>query len=155
MFLSGIIPIATYSIPALTGFLILILLIEFDRRTAWTCFTSVSFLSLIVVANKEAVLMYIFIFGQYPIIKNIIEKRTNTIFNYITKFFYFNFNVILAYYLALNIFGLSELIDEFKDVAFIGYIALLVLGNISFILYDYTLSAIVPYYFVKVKPLLK
>ncbi len=155
MFLGGMIPIATYSVPAMCGLLILVVLIEFDRRTAWTCYGSVCFLSLILVINKEAVLMYIFLFGQYPIIKTIIEKQTNTTLNYFIKFLYFNFTVIVSYYIAINILGLGELTQAFEDIAIIGYISLLVLGNISFLLYDFTLTVLVPYYFMRIRSLIK
>lgn len=154
MFMSGLIPTATFAIPAMSGILIMILLIEFDRQTAFISYLAVSFLSLILVADKEAVLIFIFLFGQYPIIKSIFERTTNRVICYILKLIYFNITVILAYFIAMNLLGMSQLISEFEEIAFYGSLVLLAAGNFTFLLYDYTLTVFVPYYFVKIKPML-
>lgn len=153
--MSGLIPIATFAIPAMAGGVIMVLMLEFDRKTAFTSYLTVSFLSMILVADKEAVLMFIFLFGQYPIVKSIIERNTNKLLCYLIKFTYFNVCVISAYLIALKIIGMGQLIEEFEEIAFWGSILLLGMGNITFLLYDYTLTMLVPYYFIKIKPRLK
>lgn len=155
MFMSGLIPTATFAIPSTAGIAITILLIEFDKKTALMSYFAVSFLSLILVADKEAVLVYIFLFGQYPILKTIIERITNFRIAYIIKIVYFNTCVFVIYFLALKIFGMEQLLEEFEEITRVIEILLLGMGNFAFLLYDYTLTIFVPYYFVKIKPKLK
>lgn len=155
MFMSGLIPTATFALPAMAGVAIMTLMIEFDLKTAFISYLAVSFLSLILVVDKEAVLVFIFLFGHYPMIKSIIEDKTNIIIGYILKTALFNLCIIFAYYLALNLFGMGNLVDEFEEIAFWGSLILLITSNFTFFLYDYTLTALIPYYIIKIKPRLK
>lgn len=153
--MTGLVPSATLAIPAMASILSLILMIEFDRQTALISYFSVSFLATILVADKEAVLMFIFFFGHYPIVKSIIERITNIVISYIIKFAFFNTCIIAAYLLALEVFGMGQLMSEFEELAFWGSLVMLVSGNITFFMYDYTLTIMVPTYFAKIRPRLR
>lgn len=155
MFMSSIIPSATFSIPAMAGILIMLLMLEFDKKTAFISYTSVSFLSLMLVADKEAVLIFIFFFGNYPIIKSFIERVNNVVFSYLIKFGYFNVIVMLIYHLSILLLGMGDLVEGYDDIAHLIEIGLLVLLNFVFFFYDYTLTVFVPYYFTKIKPKFK
>lgn len=153
--MSGLIPSATFSIPAMSGILIMLLMLEFDKKTSFISYIAVSFLSLILVADKEAVLVFIFFFGNYPIVKSYIERLTNIVVSYLIKLVYFNTVVMLIYYLSIFMLGMGDLVEGYDDIAHLIEIGLLVLGNFVFFFYDYTLTIFVPYYFSKIKPKFK
>jgi len=59
MLMGSIIPMATYMCPAIAAFLILPVVAEYGEKTAFTLYAAVSLLSMIMIAEKEFVLMYI------------------------------------------------------------------------------------------------
>lgn len=49
-----IIPIATYTMPALAGMVLIVVVIENGYSTAWMVYAAVGFLSLFICPDKEA-----------------------------------------------------------------------------------------------------
>ena len=144
MFLTGVVPTLTYAIPAIAGGLLIVIAIEIGPKFAYTVFFAVSTLSLLVVADKEAAVMYAVFFGYYPVLKGFIEKKTSGIFTWLVKYLIFNVAVILAYLAISKIFMIS-----YEDIAFLGKLAipvLLMICNIVFAIYDIALTRILSTY---------
>ena len=72
MFATTIIPFLTYALSAISGALLLLMVIEINRRWAFTSYVAVSILSILLLNDKEAALMYILFFGYYPIMKSVL-----------------------------------------------------------------------------------
>ena len=62
-----IIPIATYTMPALAGMVLIVVVIENGYSTAWMVYAAVGFLSLFICPDKEAAMLFVGFFGYYPI----------------------------------------------------------------------------------------
>ena len=73
MLTGGLVPIATYCAPMLGGILLLPIMLEYGRKTAWTAYIATSLIVLTLGVDKEAAFFYLFL-GYYPIIKWNIEK---------------------------------------------------------------------------------
>ena len=69
-----IIPIATYTMPALAGMVLIVVVIENGYSTAWMVYAAVGFLSLFICPDKEAAMLFVGFFGYYPILKGKLEK---------------------------------------------------------------------------------
>ena len=54
MLAGGMVPIATYCVPMAAGLLLLPILIEFGKKTAWTTFAAVALIALLLGIDKEA-----------------------------------------------------------------------------------------------------
>lgn len=148
MFSTGIIPFLTYAMPAICGALLMLIVIEIGSGFALTVYVAVAILSLLVVADKEAAVMYAAFFGYYPIIKRVFEKYFNRTVCRIFKFLLFNVAMIAAYFVVSKVLGISD--DDGLD--FLGkYVlwVLLALGNIFFVLYDIALTRLVTLYLLK------
>ena len=65
MFLAGIIPNMTYVIPELASILLIVTTQEADLKWSVFIYAAVSLLSIFIVADKEAVVMYVFLIGYY------------------------------------------------------------------------------------------
>lgn len=152
MFLTAVLPFFTYILPICAGMLMIIVNDELGRAWSLGVYFSVSVLSLLVVPDKEAVLMYVAFFGYYPIIKDKIE-RLNKALSYIVKFVIYNVTVTIAYALAIKIFGLST--DEFDDFGKYAIPILLVLANILFILTDYVITLLTVLYKKRLQKILR
>lgn len=144
MFMTGVIATLTYAIPAICGALLILIVIEISPKFASAVYVAVSILSLLVVADKEAAVMYAMFFGYYPILKGFIEKKLNGIYAWIVKYVVFNVAVVSAYFIVSKVFMIT-----FEDIEFLGKFALpllLVICNIVFAVYDIALTRLLSTY---------
>ena len=146
MFSTGIVPTLTYAIPAICGALLMTVVIEISPVFAGAIYIAVSILSLLVVADKEAAVMYTAFFGYYPIIKSFIEKFTGKVLSWIIKYIIFNIAMVSSYFVSSKMFMVT-----FEDIEFLGKFALpalLFAGNIVFAIYDVALTRLVTGYLI-------
>lgn len=132
--------IFVYALPAFAGMITLFCVIELNKRWALGVFAAVSILSLILVPNKEATVLYVAFFGYYPVIKSLLEKFKVRIIEYICKFLIFNTSVIISYSLLVFVFNISadSLFGEgMTELMYAGFAVLL---NVMFIVYDLCLT---------------
>jgi len=145
MFLTSLIPIATYALPALAGVLLVIVVIEMGVSWAWPVYIAASILSLLVAGDKEAAILFVVFFGYYPILKAIFEKITKKYLSYLFKFFVFNISMIVAFFISIRVLGVPQ--DSFTVFGMYLPWAFLIVGNFAFLLYDYAISTIVVAYY--------
>lgn len=134
MFLSGVIPFMTYLIPALSGLLLIVTISEADIKWSVFIYCAVAILSMLVVADKEAAVMYTFFFGYYPVAKELIESRFMGVPSAALKFILFNLMIILGYLVIIYVFAIP--LEEMEEFGKYGALVLLGIGNITFALYD-------------------
>ena len=132
--------IFVYALPAFAGMITLFCVIELNKKWASGVFAAAALLSLIVVPNKEAAVLYITFFGYYPILKSFLEKCKLRTVEYLLKFLCFNVSVVLSYLFLVYVFGISieQLFGD--ELTRAMYIALPVLMNVMFIVYDLCLT---------------
>jgi hypothetical protein len=150
MFLTGIISIGTYAFPALAGVLLIAVVIEFGKTWAWLVYAAGSMLSLFLAGDKEAVVLFIFFLGYYPILKSQIEKIHNRVAAYILKFSVFNVSMVACFFLSIKLLSVPE--DSFTVAGIYLPWVFLLIGNIIFAVYDYALSLLVVSYFQRFHP---
>ena len=92
----GLIPIATYCAPMISGVLLLSILLEYGKKTAWMGYLATALIVLILGIDKEAAFFYIFL-GYYPIIKWSIDKLHQKPMRVILKLLLFNGAVVAMY----------------------------------------------------------
>lgn len=142
----------TYALPAFAGILIMFTIIELDKKWAAGIFVAVSILSLMLLPNKEAAVFYVCFFGNYPIIKSIVEsKKLPRILEYIIKIVLFNISVLFATFIMIKVFGvpLEEFLDIEGETGWFAKYAIpitLGLGNVTFIAFDFMLTMFVVAY---------
>ena len=144
MLVAGVTTSLVYAIPMITGAFLMVLVIEFGAGFAGLEYLAISIISMLLLGNKEAAIMYVAFFGYYPIIKSFIEKRFKKIVGWIIKYAIFNASMVVAYFVVSKIFMIT-----FDDLEGFGKFAmpfLLFAGNILFILYDIMLTRLVTIY---------
>lgn len=146
LMLLTIIPIATYTIPALAGMVLIVVVIENGYSTAWMVYAAVGFLSLFICPDKEAAMLFVGFFGFYPILKGKLEKIHPRVLEYVVKFLIFNAAMILNYVIIIFLFGIQDVLEEVGPMGQYSVLLLLGLGNIVFFVYDLALSRIIMAY---------
>lgn len=140
-----------YALPAFAGMLIMFSVVELDKKWAFGIYVAVSVLSLMLVPNKEAAVLYAAFFGYYPILKAILESKLPKVPEYILKFAVFNLAMIASYAVLIKVLGMpfDELMGIEGETGFLARYMLpimLGLGNIAFIFFDIATTRIITVY---------
>ena len=136
MSLGGLIPVATYVCPMLCAVLLQVVLMTCGKRVAWAWYGAVAILSLLLVSDREAAWVFVFL-GYYPLVKPWLDRRK---LPFLWKGLLFNGSVLILYTLLLSVLGLPELQSEFAGMGRVLLILLVVIGNVSFFLLDRVLE---------------
>lgn len=140
-------PYFTYAVPAVAGLVGLVVLIEIGGK--WPIFTYiVTSVLCLIFAEPEAKLMYLLLFGYYPILKSVIERISNRLVQYVLKFIVFNAAIVAVYFILNKILGMP--LDDFGPLGKWGMIAFAVLANITFYYYDIVLVRVANLYLRKI-----
>ncbi|MEG1662052.1 MAG: hypothetical protein RR332_05985 [Clostridiales bacterium] len=140
MFMTGVIPFGEYALPAFAGIVIIAVVVENGCKTAVLVYAAVSVLAVFMVPVKEAALLFIFFFGYYPILQTKLCKIKPKVLQYALKFIIFNIAVIAAYMIVIYVLGIGDILDEFGSFGKYSALILLAMGNVFFVIYDYTVD---------------
>lgn len=152
MFLTGVIPILSLALPMVAGTLMMIVKEEVSTGWAFLTYTAVSLLSLFVTFDKESSIMFIFLFGLYPILKTMFDKIKPKFLRGFFKLLYYNVSVTIAFQITFKLFGMEELADQMNQYFQHGMLILLITTNPVFLMYDYVLGNLIEIYYKKLKP---
>ncbi len=152
MLFGYLIPLATYACPALAAFFLLPVAYEYKEKTAFTLYLAVSFLSLILIPEKEFVMMYVFVFGLYSAFKFKADKIKPKLLQIVLKALYSLVTTFLCYYVLLVIFPNPVLSGEMGDMTIGLAVAFFVLFMITFLMYDFAAGKMFIVYYYKLRP---
>ena len=154
MLLGGIFPAATYCAPMLASLVLIPAQEECGQKAAWLLFAAAALLSLMLCADKEAALLFLTL-GYYPIVKEKLDALRPGILSRLCKLALFN-AAVAAVYAALLFVLMSETTQkELHESGTAMLLALLLAGNIVFLLYDLVLRRLRPLYERQVQPVLR
>ena len=136
MNLGGLIPMATYVCPAICTVILSLVHMACGSKIAWTWYSAVSILSLLMSPDKEAAAVFAFL-GYYPILKPKLETMKGKL---LWKLAVYNGSMVLLYSILIRIMGITEITGESEELAGIMLAILLVLGNVTFLVLDRLLT---------------
>lgn len=144
--LAAYFPYLTFAVPGIAGIAIMLTFIEAGAPYALGAYAVSGILSLIL-CEKESAVLFVLLFGLYPILKVYIEKVKGRILEWIIKMVYFNFSAALSFMVATFVFGIEA--DEFTLLGKWAVYILFAAYNVTFVLYDFCLSQVAANYFKK------
>lgn len=145
LFISAYIPTLSISFAAIAGLFIAAAFIECGLKYSLLCYLSVSAVSLIIVSDKVIVLLFILIFGLYPLYKAWAEASRTIILEFAAKLLFCNIMIFLMYLLVRSFSRLPTL----PDIPFVYPIAVIAL-NIVFLVYDFGFSKLIALYRLRI-----
>ncbi|MEM1483636.1 hypothetical protein V6615_02035 [Oscillospiraceae bacterium PP1C4] len=151
MFMTGLIPFSSYVFPAMAGIVLIAVSTENGTKTALLVFTVTSILALLIVPDRQSVMLFIMLLGYYPMIKPRLERFPRLV-AWLFKGLLLNTVVIAFYYVMLYIFGIPDMLEGWGD--FGKYTAYVVFGmvNFTFFMYDFLLSQVLHLYIYWFRP---
>lgn len=155
LFFGSVVQILAYVAPFISGLIMIILINNVNKRSAWTVFAVSSLVAVFLLPDKECALTYVFFFGWYPMVKDSFDKIKIKILRIVAKFAVYNVAVVFSQLVCIYVFGIP-----FDNVFGVwGIVILLLLANLLFALYDrlFVLLSFIymKKYYSKVKKFLK
>lgn len=145
LFLAGIFPTLSYTLAALAGCTVLVAVLEMGLGRAMMVYAGVSILSLLLVAQKDAAVLFVLLFGLYPVLKSIFETRFGRRMETTLKFAYFNIAIVAAFYSFIYVLGIPNDMGPGLTAGLWGVL------NIMFLPYDRLLTIAVTMYNLRIK----
>ena len=108
MFLTNLFPVASYTLPAIAGALWILSVIELGEGMGVAVVCGFIFAVVLVVADKEAVAMFVLFFGYYPILKAYFEQFSRRFLTWLAKYLLFNVAMIVEFILSIHLLGVPE-----------------------------------------------
>ena len=139
MFMTGLIPFSSYIFPALAGIVLISVREENGLKTALLVYAATSLLALLIIPDREAVMMYIMLLGYYPLAKPWIERLARPL-SILFKLLLFNIVVVAFYYVMLFVFGVPDMLEGWGDFGRYTVAVILVIVNFTLFMYDYLLT---------------
>lgn len=136
MNLVGIIPVATFVCPMLSMMILNLVLRFCGKRIGWAWYGAVAILSVLMGPDKEAAAIFACL-GYYPILKPGIDRMKG---GTLVKFLFFNCVILLMYWVLINLFGLAQIAQEYRELGLAMTIFTLITGNVIFFMLDKILA---------------
>jgi len=153
MLMTTVLPIAAYSCVMLAGLCTAFIAEETDSKCALSVFAAVSILSVILIPDKESVILYMIFFGYYPVLKQFLFNKCNKILSWIIKLLVFNAACITSFFTSIYLLSVPK--DSFMIGDFYLPWVILIMANILLFIYDYTLDVMMKVYKIKFKKYLQ
>ncbi len=155
MFMTGVFPVLYIVLPMIAGIMMMIMNEEVDTKWAFLTYISTSIISIFVTFDKEAALLYILLFGHYPIVKGYIDNLRNLPLRLLIKLLIFNVSFGVETFLAIVLLGSVEMYRQILEKGKWYIVFFVVMINLICFLYDYSLSGVYITYIRKLKPKLR
>ena len=154
MFLGGVIPFAAIACPVLASLVLIPVYAETGKKWSLLWYAAVAILGLLLAPDKEAAILFAF-FGYYPMLKKLFSRLPTAWLKWLVKFAYVNAAIFAAYSLMIFVFRMDAVSAEFAQMERYLLIVLLLLSNLSFLLYDILIDRLEILYHVRIRPKLK
>ena len=154
----AVVPVMLYCAPILSGLCVAIAGEEFGWKYTFGVYAAASFLSLLLVADKETVCVFVLLSGAFTVLKYILncnvnnksDKNTdkfidNRIGKFIVKLAYINLACVSYYFAAVMLLGVPK--DSFGGSVML--IVFLIAGNIVMLAYDKAIDGVIAVYKIK------
>ena len=136
--LGGMIPLATFACPMLAMLCLIPAVCEYGVGTALLLYGAASILALLLGPDKEIALLYVFL-GWYPGVRPRLEAIPWPV-RWTVKCALFTLAVMAMYILVLHVFRLKAVVEEFAGYSTVMLLAMMALGNITFLIFDRVLD---------------
>ena len=136
------------SLAVLASILCIVAVIEYGKAAPWLVFSVTAVLSLVLMPQNSAALMYLLFFGYYPILKEKLEKLSRVL-SWVMKELIFNAAM------AVCIVVIKLLFLPTAEVSVLTYVILVLICEAVFVLYDIALTRLITFYIYRLRPRFK
>ncbi len=140
LFAASLIPSGWTGVTAVAGLVVAVAVSATGYLSGVLCYLVSGLLALLLVPGKHVAVLFLGLFGLYPIVKSLLERLKSRVLEYLLKLAFFNFVYFLFYRLAYSLLFASTAEDWQYDLPLLP--VLFVGGNLIFLLYDFAFSKV-------------
>ena len=145
LWIGSMLEIAELSMAVIASLLCVIAVIEYGGAAPWLVYTVTGILGLVLLPNKGIAATYLVFFGYYPIVKEKLERHSRVL-RWVWK--------ELIFHVALLVLAAVWkwlLMPTVEMKGWIFYLALLLLAEVAFVLYDIALTRLISFYVYRLR----
>ena len=154
LFLGGTLPFAAIACPVLASLVLIPVYAENGAKCGFLWYLTTALLGVLLTPDKETAVLFVF-FGCYPMLKRFLERLPGRALTWTSKLVYINAAVCAAYGLMIWVFQMEAVAAEFAETQTWMLVGLLLLANLTFVLYDLHIVRLEVYYHARLRPKLK
>ncbi len=154
MLVGGVVPVMTYISPLLAGVFIIPVRVELGRKWGWMVWGTVSILSIVLCADKEAGFFYVFA-GYYPLIKEYIDRIKGKVISILAKAGIFTASMGMMYLFLIYVIALPSVIADFSGVSLVVNILIFAVMILILICFDRMAAIAAWFYAARIRPKMK
>ena len=144
LLLGAMVELLDLSAAAMASLVVMAAIIELGKR--WACGVyAVSALLSVLLFPQTATVAFAMFLGYYPILKVFLDRIKPVLLQYAVKLLCFNAFLLAAFWLIKMLLGASN--DWLEGSLW----ALFLLGNATFVVFDFALAKLALFYIVKIK----
>ena len=144
VYVGAVAPSGNWGFVALAGLFPAAVVISFGLKSGFLCWAGVSVLAFVLLPGKFCAMLYVVLFGLYPMLKSLIEGLRIKVLGYVLKLVFFN----AAFTVLYTVMRIAVL-DSLPDILETGWIIYLV-GNAVFLVYDFGFSKLIAFYIARI-----
>ena len=153
LFIAGVIPSGWTGVTAVAGLAVGVAISAAGYLSGLFCYLVSGLLALLLVPAKQVAVLYLCLFGIYPLIKSKLERLKVRALEYVLKLVYFNLVLVALYHLAFAL--VFARIGEGLNPAMPLLPLLMLAGSVIFLLYDFAFSRVMSLLQARLVPLLR
>ena len=148
------------SMAAMASFFCLFAVLEIRGKFPWLIYAVTGILSIVLMPSNLGGWFYLLFFGYYPIVKDRLERLKKPV-AWTLKLVIFNTTLIagtlVTFYLFAGDTAGKTILDAFafvfgvEELGALITAGVLVLANVTFVVYDIALTRLIIFYFVKIR----
>lgn len=139
LYVGSIIDVLDYTVSALCGIIVTVMIVEFGRRVGIGIWIASSIIALLILPAKFSALLFVAFCGWYSVLKGFLELHFKKGVCWLLKLCTFNVVLIFIYFITLRIM----LVPDVTPLISLGVFAL---SNFVFVIYDILLTRIISIY---------
>ena len=150
MVVGGYVEVLDLTVCALVSLLVAFACVEIGSPYTWLIWLVTSLSTFLIPTGKSLWLLYLLIFGIYPILKGLIERLPRPVW-YVLKLLFINVILVIMTFAYELIFGVPLVPIENK----IFVIGVYLVMNVGFIAYDMFITVMMRMYLFKLRSRIK
>ena len=140
LYLAAMMPSGRMGMVAVAGLVPAAAVVSGGLACGFLCYGAAGILGLLLLPDKGCALLYVILFGLYPLVKYAIEHLRKLVPELLLKLVFFNL------VLSVLLFGFSALLFPLLPAVLQSTLPLYLAGNVVFLIYDYGFSKLITYY---------
>ena len=150
MVVGGYVEVLDLTVCALVSLLVAFACVEIGSPYTWLIWLATALATFLIPTGKSLWLLYLLIFGIYPILKGLIERLSRPLW-YVMKLLFINAVLVALTFAYELIFGVPLVPIENKMIVIGVYLVM----NVAFIAYDMFITVMMRVYFLRFRNRIK